>query len=124
MLPGLGAGGGGPDGVGVEGGDATGALPTTAPPTVAPDREPQLLEQAQVTYPPEAQELEVEGDVELLLTIDEQGHVREAVVLRGPGAGLDEAARRGLRSSRFLPALRGGRPASVTVRYRYRFVLE
>lgn len=46
----------------------------------------------------------------LLLTVDRGGAVRKVRVLRGAGDAFDSAAQAALRTCRFEPGLRDGRP--------------
>lgn len=108
---------GGGDGPPVGGGSA-------APLVVLPDREPRLREEVRLDYPADAREAEVDGEVELLVTIDVNGRVVAVKVLRGVGYGLDEAAVQAIRQSRWEPGVRNGAPATLSVRYVYRFVLQ
>lgn len=87
-------------------------------------RQPRLLSQPEVPYPPEAKRAGVEGQVKLLLRIDAQGRVVSARVLSDPGAGLGEAARAGSLQFRFSPGLLDGEPVEVTdFPYAYTFAL-
>jgi protein TonB len=59
-----------------------------------------------VPYPKEAQELGIEGDVRLSVSLDERGRVVAATVLSGLGHGLDAEAVRALEHRcRFKPAI-------------------
>ena len=100
--------------------------PSGGAPRVAtlPDAEPRLREEVRLEYPPEARDAEVDGEVELLVTIDVNGRVVAVKVLRGLGYGLDDAAVRAIQQSRWEPGVRNGAPATLTVRYVYRFVLQ
>lgn len=95
-----------------------------APLVVLPDREPRLREEVRLDYPADARDAEVDGEVELLVTIDVNGRVVAVKVLRGVGYGLDEAAVQAIRQSRWEPGVRSGAPATLSVRYVYRFVLQ
>ena len=108
---------GGGDGPPLGGGSAV-------PLAVLPDREPRIREEVRLDYPVEARDAEVDGEVELLVTIDVNGRVVAVKVLRGVGYGLDEAAVQAIRQSRWEPGVRSGAPASLSVRYVYRFVLQ
>lgn len=109
--------GGGGDGPPLGGGSA-------APLAVVADREPRIREEVRLDYPADAREAEVDGEVELLVTIDVNGRVVAVKVLRGVGYGLDEAAVQAIRQSRWEPGVRTGAPATLSVRYVYRFVLQ
>lgn len=66
-------------------------------------------------YPELAQRAGVEGRVVVQFVIDENGQVHDPVVVRGVGAGLDEAAVRAIKSIEFIPGRQRGR--AVSVRY-------
>lgn len=66
-------------------------------------------------YPEIARRAGVEGRVIIQFVIDESGRVTEPVVLRGIGAGCDEAALEAVRDLEFEPGRQRGRP--VKVRY-------
>ena len=66
-----------------------------------------------------------EGTVVLRFSIDEQGHVFDAVVTNGIGAGLDEEALRVLRQAVFTPAMKDEQPViSLVNTIEIRFNLE
>jgi protein TonB len=110
----------------------SGGLP--APGTVVPDGEvfpepgvsvpARLLSSTPVSYPPQARAAEVELDVPLELVVDPVGRVVQARGLSRCGYGLDEAAVRAVRTYRFSPALRGGRPVAVRMRWTVQFRLR
>lgn len=83
-----------------------------------------LLKDMRIAYPPDAKKNNVEGPVVMDLIIDEKGKVRSAVLIRGPGAGLNEAALEAVKSFEFRPAQVGDQKVAVKIRYTYRFVLE
>jgi protein TonB len=85
---------------------------------------PELLEDVRVPYPPEAKKRNVEGAVLVDLLIDAAGAVREAVLVEGPGYGLNEAAVEAVKRLRFRAAEVDGQAVAVRIRYAYRFVLE
>jgi TonB family protein len=77
-----------------------------------------------VSYPKEAQELGIQGDVRLRVSLDERGRVVEATVLSGLGHGLDAEAVRALQHRcRFKPAIGSdGQPVPfVIVPYVFHF---
>ena len=79
-----------------------------------------------ITYPREAEELGVEGDVLLRVALDEAGHVVGVTVLSGLGHGLDQAAVQALRHRcRFTPAVAkdGTRVPYVIQKYTFHFEL-
>lgn len=85
---------------------------------------PELLEDVRVPYPPEAKKRSIEGPVFLDILIDAAGAVREAILVEGPGFGLNEAALEAVKRLRFRAAEVEGQPVAVRIRYAYRFVLE
>lgn len=65
-------------------------------------------------YPQEALAAHAGGSVVLKVLVDETGRVRDAEVLRDPGHGLGEAAKRSAMAHfRFHPPLRNGRPVAA-----------
>lgn len=76
-------------------------------------------------YPAAARREGIEGTVTLRVTIDEEGKVIQAAVLQGLGYGLDEVARRLMRSCPFSPGIGpGGKPVRTEIRYNFRFRLD
>ena len=57
------------------------------------DTEPRVASEVKIPYPDEARRAGIEGTVMLSITIDNEGRVVKAVIVKGPGYGLDEAAR-------------------------------
>lgn len=85
---------------------------------------PVLVSSFRLPYPPEASKRGIQGAVVFDLIIDDQGFVREAVLIEGPGAGLNEAAAAGIKKFRFKPATVENKTVAVKIRYAYRFILE
>jgi protein TonB len=76
-------------------------------------------------YTDEARRAGVEGTVILDIVVGEDGWVRDVAIVRGLAAGLGEAAVRALKSCRFTPGERGGKPVAVRVRgFKVKFVLR
>lgn len=94
-----------------------------AAPTGQLTKPPELLEFVQAPYPPEAEGQRLEGDVGLLVDIDEHGAVTRVEVVEPAGHGFDEAAVEAVKQFRFSPAEIDGAPAAVRLGYRYSFVL-
>ena len=70
--------------------------------------------QAMVKYPEIARKAHVEGRVIVQLIVDENGNVRDAEILRGAGAGLDEEALRVISEyAEFTPGRQDGKPVAV-----------
>jgi protein TonB len=79
-----------------------------------------------VRYPPEAEQLGIEGTVQLRVALDESGRVHDVAVTSGLGHGLDEAAIQALRHKcKFRPALdSSGKPVAYVIQsYKFRFEL-
>lgn len=96
-------------------------------PYVAPSRlstQPKLLKPLKPPYPPEARKAGIEGQVILLLKIDETGKVAAVKVLEGPGYGLNEAAAQIAWKFGFAPATVDGEAVGTEIRFTYTFVLE
>ena len=87
-------------------------------------RMPELASEARIPYPPEAQKKGVEGPVVMDILIDQNGAVRDATLVSGPGAGLNELALAAVHNFKFKPALLQDKPVAVRIRYAYRFVLQ
>jgi periplasmic protein TonB len=79
-----------------------------------------------VSYPQEAEQLGIEGEVKLRVSLDEAGKVHEIKLLKGLGHGLDQAAMNALRyKCRFKPAIgTDGKPAPYIIQtYTWTFEL-
>jgi TonB family protein len=85
---------------------------------------PRLLERAPIEYTADARERRVEGDVLLLVTIEQTGKVSEVTVERGIDAGLDRNAADSVGTWRFEPGKRNGEPVKVQAHVTVRFRLE
>jgi periplasmic protein TonB len=98
--------------------------PKYVPPGGA-DTQPELIgEGYKPPYPEEAKKNEIEGTVVLKVTIDEDGNVTDAKVLRGLGFGLDEAAASAMRRHKFKPATKDGEKVGTTITYNFSWYLE
>jgi protein TonB len=60
-----------------------------------------------------ARKTKYQGEVTLLATITADGHTRDLLVVRSLGMGLDEKAIEAVRTWRFEPAKKDGRPVAV-----------
>ena len=83
-----------------------------------------LLSGSAPVYTREAEGAGVETDVPLEIVVDDRGNVVAARALERAGYGLDEVALRSIRSYRFEPARRAGRPVAVRMRWLVRFELR
>jgi TonB family protein len=73
-------------------------------------------------YPRQALEWKVSGVVKLLLTVGEDGAVRDVSVVERLGYGFDQIAVEEARKLRFEPGLDvDGRPIAMHVRWSYNF---
>jgi protein TonB len=77
------------------------------------------------SYPSDAEQAGIEGDVRLRVALNEQGGIHDVRVLSGPGHGLDRAAVEAIRHKcRFSPArVHGQAVAFVIESYRFHFEL-
>lgn len=66
-----------------------------------------------VVYPDIAKKAGVQGKVFVLAYIDEKGKVHDVKVVRGIGAGCDEAAVEAVKKSSFTPGKNKGTPVKV-----------
>lgn len=69
--------------------------------------------QSKIKYPEMARKAGVEGRVIVQFIVDEEGNVRDAQVVRGLGAGLDEVALNAVRQAKFEPGMQRGKPVRV-----------
>jgi TonB family protein len=75
-------------------------------------------------YTPEAFRAKVQGFLELRITIDNSGNVTDVRELSTPlGKGLDERAIKTVRTWRFKPATRNGKPVAVRTKVEISFSL-
>jgi protein TonB len=68
---------------------------------------------ARIKYPSEAQKAGVQGKVYLLIYINENGEVDDVKVLKGIGAGCDEAAVEAVKETKFSPGKDNGAAVKV-----------
>ncbi len=66
-----------------------------------------------ITYPSMAKQAGVEGKVYLLIFVSETGNVDDVKVVKGIGAGCDEAAVEGVKKVKFKPGKNGGKAVKV-----------
>ncbi|MGA8264729.1 MAG: energy transducer TonB [Ignavibacteriaceae bacterium] len=71
--------------------------------------------QAKIVYPEIAKRAGVEGRVYINAFVDETGTVTKAVVLKGIGAGCDEAALKAVEETKFKPGKQRGKAVKVQV---------
>ncbi|MCU0698528.1 MAG: TonB family protein [Myxococcaceae bacterium] len=104
--------------------DAGAAAGAGDAPLVRPPTHPRLVTEVRPEYPEALRDAEVQGDVELEVTVDVDGQVVFVRVVHAADEALADAAARAVRQSRWLPGTREGAPTRATVRYVYSFVLE
>jgi protein TonB len=71
--------------------------------------------QSKIVYPEIAKRAGVEGKVYVLAFVNEQGDVTKTEIIKGLGAGLDEAALNAVKQTRFKPGKQRGKPVKVQV---------
>lgn len=72
--------------------------------------------QKNVVYPEIAQEAGIEGTVIVQAFVDKKGKVQDCVILKGvPNTGLDEAAIKAIKMTRFIPAMQRDRKVGVYI---------
>lgn len=71
--------------------------------------------QEKISYPEIAKRAGVEGKVYILAFVNENGDVTKAQILKGIGAGCDEAARDAVLQTKFKPGKQRGVPVKVQV---------
>jgi TonB family protein len=76
------------------------------------------------TYPAQARLAELEADVPIEIVVDQRGVVVDARGTAHIGYGLDEAAEQSVRTYRFLPASKDGRPVRVRMHWTVEFRLK
>lgn len=80
--------------------------------------------QKRVKYPEIAKKAGVEGTVFLQFVVDEKGNVVDPVVVKGIGAGCDEAALDAIRTAKFKAGKQRGKPVKVKFSLPVRFRLK
>ncbi len=71
--------------------------------------------QEKVVYPELARKAGIEGRVFVKAYINEKGIVEKTEILKGIGAGCDEAAMKAVKETKFIPAKQRGKPLKVQV---------
>lgn len=89
------------------------------------DRLPKTMGSITPEYPEAARQRGQEGNVTLMLKIDDLGRVREAEVIEANPPGVfDETALQAFRAGRFQPAMKDGRPVRYQAYIRVEFKLD
>jgi len=71
--------------------------------------------QKKIVYPDVAKQAGIEGRVHVLAFIDEAGNVVDAQIVKGIGAGCDDAALNAIKAVKFIPGKKDGKPIKVKV---------
>lgn len=71
--------------------------------------------QSKIIYPEIAKRAGVEGKVYVKAYVDKHGDVTKAVIIKGIGAGCDEAALKAVKETKFKPGKQRGKPVNVMV---------
>ena len=96
-----------------------------APVFIAYEDAPVPIKKVNPKYPELAQEAGIEGKVILNVYVDENGKVRNAIVMKGvPNTGLDEAAISAVKQWEYKPAKQRGKPVGVWISQIIKFELE
>ena len=80
--------------------------------------------QSKVEYPELAKKAGVEGTVTIRAAIDEKGNVIKTTVIKGIGAGCDEAAAKAVEKTKFKPGSQRGKSVKVWMAIPIRFRLR
>lgn len=83
---------------------------TPSPYAAHPNQPATTLKAITPDTPPFAQQHGISGEVEVLVSLDEKGHVVDAVVQSSPSAILNEAALAAAHKSTYRPEIKNGKP--------------
>jgi periplasmic protein TonB len=110
------------------GGDvaATSNRTATFIPTVSSNfTRPKRLQSVDLPYPPSLKSKGIEGNVVVLIVIDEQGTVQKVRILKSSGyREFDEAAMKAAQKELYSPAQRDGQAVEYNLKYTYRFRMK
>jgi len=85
---------------------------------------PKLIYGPPASYTPEARRVQFNGDVLIRCTVDTDGSVRDAEVVQDPGLGLAESALTTVKTYRFQPAMKDGKPVPVQITVQVGFTIH
>lgn len=71
--------------------------------------------QEKIVYPEIAMIVAIDGKVYVLASIDETGYVTNVKIIKGIGAGCNEAALDAVKHTKFTPAMKDHKPLKVEV---------
>lgn len=84
-------------------------------------RPPSLVSRVEPEYSEEARRARVNTTIVVSLVVDENGTARDIQIVRGAGFGLDEMAIRAVKSARFEPGAKEGKPFAAPTHVDLRF---
>ncbi len=76
-----------------------------------------------LVYPPMAKDSRIEGKVYMMIYINESGNVDDVKIVKGIGAGCDEAAIKAIKETKFSPAMNGNTPVKAKLSFAITFKL-
>ncbi len=76
-----------------------------------------------ITYPDAAKQAGIQGKVYVLIYINENGGVDDVKIVKGLGAGCDQAAIKGIKEEKFTPAKNGSNVVKVKLSMAIEFKL-
>ena len=88
------------------------------------EERPEFVTRALLRYPAQASRQRIEGVVIVEADIDARGRIVDTRIVREAGFGFEEAAIEMLMGSVFSPAIIGGRPVAVRMRFTIEFRLN
>ena len=95
---------------------------TNIPTTGVTLTKPKRLSALKPEYPSVLKAQGIEGNVVVLVSIDEKGRVTRVRIIKGSGyEAMDTSAKNAAQKERFSPATRNGEPIAYTLKYTYRF---
>lgn len=95
------------------------------PPPVVVKSMPRVLSVPRMPYPEEARRRGIQGEIQILVTVEADGRVTATELKKSVDPKLDELAMEALKKARFAPAMGSdGNPMRYTLVYRYVFRLE
>lgn len=97
--------------------------PVAASAPGATDSPARALLEVNPSYTADAMQRKIEGRVDLQVTVQPDGTVSDAIVVRSLDPELDAEALKAVKKWRFAPALRGGQPVVATVPVQMHFTL-
>ncbi|MBN2715866.1 MAG: energy transducer TonB, partial [Deltaproteobacteria bacterium] len=100
--------------------------PATFIPTVSSNfSRPKRLSEVALPYPQELKSKGIEGNVMVLIVIDEKGVVQKVRILKSSGyREFDEAALKAAREEVYSPAVKDGKAVEYNLKYTYRFRMK